>query len=42
MWLWVTLAFVGLISAWVVLIMISVKNRPESVPLEPMERSVDG
>lgn len=42
LWLWVTLAFVGLIAAWTVLILISVKNRPEAVPLETEERGSRG
>jgi hypothetical protein len=34
LWLWVTGAFVLLITSWTLLILIAVRNAPEKVPLE--------
>ncbi len=33
LWLWVTLAFLALIAAWAVLIVIAERNRPEPIPI---------
>ena len=34
-WLWIIVAFLLLIGAWTGLIMIAVKNKPQSIELEP-------
>ena len=34
-WLWIIVAFVLLIGAWTALIMIAVKNKPQSIEIDP-------
>ena len=38
-WFPFVLAFVALLGAWTSIIVIAVKNRPEEVPLEHVERA---
>lgn len=33
LWLWVTLAFLALIAAWAVLIIVAERHKPEPVPI---------
>ncbi len=33
-WLWIVLAFVVLITAWVFLLRLAIQTQPESVPLQ--------
>ena len=37
-WIWIVVAFLILISAWVVLFKIAGKHRPEKVPLEHVQK----